>query len=364
MYFRHVTDSCGASACCCLPCSNHGAHLTNLEGIGHYICAATVSSVSALSNLQSLNISPGKSNLVQHPSALQLLSSLTNLQQLQLGNSLACYETCALAASLPRLSSLQFTYVDDRSMPPRDLTPLSACRSIVQLSLCSVVCNDELLLVLARCKVSSLTLHSGTFSATPKGAALLQQQLRGLQLQVSDKDISAFAAAVSHLRGLSSLSVTIHRAAEDCSGLLQAIFGLSGIQQLSLASHYNGISEQESQGLPTVPQLTSLSLTNHFSNATLSRILSTVPQLQHLQLASCGAISDAGLSNVVGHCKQLKSVRLELMRGVGVAGVAALAAGPHVSRIVLEGCRNVLAEECREVMRQSDKLDLEVVKLK
>lgn len=354
---------------CCIPCSKHGTKLTHLAGAGDYVCTETVSLLAALSNLQSLDIVRGLMLGVSAASALQPLSSLTNLQHLQLGNSLACHDSCALAASLPRLDSLEFAYANDHldcfgGLSHQDLVPLVGCRTLKHLTLSAVSCSDQLLSVLARCKVSSLSLLAGRFAAQPKYTALLQQQLSSLQLRVNDSDIPALAAALPELKGLSSLSVSIHRSAEDCGLLMPAIFGLPRLQQLSLGSHYNGLKEQELVGLPTAGQLTSVSLRNHFSDATLCRTLSVVPQLRELHLASCESVSDVGLACLVGHCKELRSVRLELMRGVGAAGVAAVAAGPHVARIVVEGCRNVLAEECRDVMKLSNKLDLEVVKLR
>jgi hypothetical protein len=86
-----------------------------------------------------------------------------------------------------------------------------------------------------------------------------------------------------------------------------------------------------------------------------------------LKLTSCGSITADGLIPVPQLCRQLREVHLELLRGATAAGVAAVAAGRCVQRVVVEGCRNVSAEECRQLRQQQlagDKLDFEVVKLR
>lgn len=168
------------------------------------------------------------------------------------------------------------------------------------------------------------------------------------------------ATSAAHASAAAALALC-----SSCPSLLvQAIFGLSQLHFLTLESHYSGLKEAELLNLPLLPQLQRLSLLNHFSDATLCSLLRCTPQLTHLKLTSCGSVGDVGLGCIVSHCKRLKEVHLELMRGASVAGVAALAAGPCVRRVVVEGCRNVLAEECREVQRLLSKLELEVVKLR
>jgi hypothetical protein len=339
-------------------------HLTQLVGAGDYVDATSMTHLAQITTLEHLDLTPGKASVVLMPPALQPLAGLTNLRVLQLGNHLACYDTFALAASLPRLESLAFSYIGDRSIGPPDLQPLVASRTLDSLTLCCVVCSDDLLAVLAKTNISKLSLVAGTFTATAKGLALMQGQLQHLQLRVNDRDMANLAAALPQLPLLRSLSVSIHRAAEDCRNLLNAIFSLKQLQHLALESHYNGVREQELQDLSVLHELQQLSLCNHFSDATLCCLLRGAPQLRRLQLASCGDISDVGLGCAIGHCRHLRQVHLALARGVSIAGVAAVAAGPCVERVELEGCRNVLAEECRELMRLLNKPHLEVVKLK
>lgn len=147
---------------------------------------------------------------------------------------------------------------------------------------------------------------------------------------------------------------------------LQAIFSLPQLQSLALSSHYNGLKEAEASNLPLLPSLQRLSLSNHFNDTTLQLLLRAAPSLRSLKLSSCSAVSDAGLTAVPQLCSKLREVHLELMRGAGAAGVAALAAGRCVVKVVVEGCRNVSAQECRRLQQQlaGQKLDLEIFKLK
>jgi 16S rRNA C1402 (ribose-2'-O) methylase RsmI len=147
---------------------------------------------------------------------------------------------------------------------------------------------------------------------------------------------------------------------------LQAIFGLPQLHSLSLSSHYNGITEAEATNLPALPSLQHLSLSNHFSDATLHTLLHSAPSLRSIKLTSCGAVSDAGLVPIRQLCSKLQEVHLELMRGASAAGVAALAAGRCVRRVVVEGCRNVSGQECRQLLQRlsEEKLDLEIMKLR
>jgi hypothetical protein len=148
--------------------------------------------------------------------------------------------------------------------------------------------------------------------------------------------------------------------------VLQAIFNLPHLQSLSLASNYNGIKEAETINLRALPSLQHLSLSNHFSDATLRAILRNTPSLRSLKLTSCGSITANGLTQVPQLCSKLREMHLEFMRGATAAGVAAVAAGRCVQRVVVEGCRNVTAEECKQLQQQlaGEKLDLEIVKLR
>lgn len=347
--------------------TTHAGQLTQLLGAGDYICPASVQLLPQLSQLQSLDIAPGPhSSLLLTPAALQPLKQLHHLQRLQLGNHLARYDTFLLAGQLPQLSSLVFEYADDSSASHADLAPLMASSSLQELQLCNVICSDEVLGVLARTRVSRLTLRAGRFCASRKGAAALAQQLLELQMRVNDADMQAFAAALPALTGLRSLSLSVHRASESCTELMQAIFSLPQLQSLALSSHYNGLKEAEASNLPLLPSLQRLSLSNHFNDTTLQLLLRAAPSLRSLKLSSCSAVSDAGLTSVPQLCSKLREVHLELMRGAGAAGVAALAAGRCVVKVVVEGCRNVSAQECRRLQQQlaGQKLDLEIVKLK
>jgi hypothetical protein len=137
---------------------------------------------------------------------------------------------------------------------------------------------------------------------------------------------------------------------------------LPQLQSLTLSSHYNGIREAEAANLAAVPSLQQLSLTNHFTNGTLQLLLRATPSLRTLKLSSCGGISDTGLIAAPQLCSKLREVHLELMRGASAAGVAALAAGRCVRRVVAEGCRNVSLQECRQLQQQlaGEKVDLEI----
>lgn len=209
------------SAVFCFP-STHAGQLTQLLGAGDYICPASVQLLPQLSQLQSLDIAPGPhSSLLLTPAALQPLKQLHHLQRLQLGNHLARYDTFLLAGQLPQLSSLVFEYADDSSASHADLAPLMASSSLQELQLCNVICSDEVLGVLARTRVSRLTLRAGRFCASRKGAAALAQQLLELQMRVNDADMQAFAAALPALTGLRSLSLSVHRASESCTELMQ-----------------------------------------------------------------------------------------------------------------------------------------------
>jgi hypothetical protein len=179
-----------------------------------------------LRQLQSLDISPGPhSSLLLSPAALQPLAQLFSLQRLRLGNHLARYDTFLLAGQLPQLQSLVFEYADNSSASHADLAPLVASSSLQVLQLCNAACGDELLGVLARTRVSELTLHSGRYCASRKGAAALAQQLLSLQLRVNDADMRVFAAALPELKALRSLSLSVHRAAESCTELMQVRLG-------------------------------------------------------------------------------------------------------------------------------------------
>jgi hypothetical protein len=208
--------------CLQLSCSDHASQLIHLLGAGDYICPASMQLLPRLTQLQSLDITPGPhSTLLLTPASLQPLSQLLNLQQLRPGNHLARYDTFLLAGKLPQLSSLVFEYADASSASHADLAPLAASVSLQELQLCNAACSDELMQVLARTRVRKLTLHAGRFCASQKGAAALAQQLQSLQLRVNDADMQAFAAALPGLKALNSLTLSVHRASESCSELLQ-----------------------------------------------------------------------------------------------------------------------------------------------
>lgn len=352
--------------------STHGRQLQHLRGVGDYVDSDTLPLLGHLPALRSLDITTERHGLHIPPRSLHtaLASSAcsSHLHTLQLGNNLACYDTFELAAALPALRCLEFVYVCEVAdiRVQQDLAPLRHSKTLRRLALSGVPCSDALLEVLAGTGVTDLSVAAAPFTATAKGAACMAGgQLQALQLGVNDTSSAALAAALPVLgSGLASLSLTMHRATADYSGLMRAAFGLPALQQLSLASHYNGLTESELQELPVAANLTSLSLSNHFSDATLSCVLRSAPALRELTLSSCGEVGSLGLQSVLGHCRGLRSVVLRLMRGVSAAGVAALASGPCVGRVVLEGCRNVSGDECRELMRVLKRPDLDIVKLK
>lgn len=345
--------------------SAYGTQLVHLRGVGDYIDTDSIAYLGRLTALQSLDLTTERHALPVAPRSLQALAALTDLHTLQIGNHLACYDTCELAAALPALQQLEFSYTQEVVVSVQDFAPLKHSRALQHLALSGVTCTDELLELLAETPITELSLHASRFAATPKGSALLAGKLHKLQLQVNDKDNATFAAALPALgSGLTSLCLGIHKATLDCRSLLRAVFSLPALQELSLGSHYNGLTEAELRDLPVLPQLTSLSLSNHWTDATLCGVLRSTPGLRHLQLTSCSEVGALGLGCVLGHCRGLRAVRLVLMRGATAAGVAALASGACVSRVVLEGCRNVSGEECRELMRLLNRPDLDIVKLR
>lgn len=353
--------------CASLPllCSTYGTHLRHLQGVGDYITPDTIHHLAHLTLLQSLDLSTERHALQLPPRSLQAIASCRHLTSLRLGNHLTCWETFELAAELPALQQLEFSYTREVDVSVQEFAPLKHSRTIQRLAISGMPCSDQLLDVLAASPVTDLSIHAGAFCATPKGAALMAGRLQKLQLLVNDRDNAAFTAALPVLgSSLSSLSLSLHKASADCRPLLKAVFSLPALQHLSLGSQYNGLTEWELQDLPVLTHCTNLSLSNHFTDATLCATLRSTPHLRQLQLGSSGEVGSLGLGCVLGHCRGLREVRLVLMRGVTAAGVAALASGPCVSRVVLEGCRNVSAEECRELMRLLNKPDLDIIKLR
>lgn len=345
--------------------STHAKQLQHLAGLGDYVTADTLPLLAQLTALQTLDLVTERHALPIAPRSLQPLASLTRLHSLFLGNHLACHDVFELAAALPALQRLEFSYVREAAVSAQDLVPLTASKSLQRLVLAGVPCTDDVLHVLASTTVHDLGIQGAGFCATPQAAARMGGRLRGLQLQVNDATAAAVTAALPVLgAGLTSLSLRIHKATADYRGLLQAAFGLPALQQLALGSHYRGLSESEVAGLPVSSTLTQLSLSNHFSDATLVAVLRSAPGLTQLSLSSCGEVGQDGLAAVLGACKGLRSVRLELMRGVTAAGVAALAAGPRVRCVEVAGCRNVSEEECRELVRQLGKPELDILKLR
>jgi hypothetical protein len=333
--------------------------------VGDYLDTSNLPQLAQLTALQALDLSTEAHALPIPPSNLQLLSHLTALTSLHLGNNLACHEACDLAAGLPALAELSFSYVSEVQVSVQEFAPLWRSKTLQRLELAGVDCTDELLGVLAGSAVTDLALTAAAFRATAKGAAAMAGRLQALRLSVKDTTLAAVTSALPVLGSqLTQLSLCVHKAGGDYTQLMQVVFALPALQQLSLASHYNGLTERELQGLPVAPQLTQLSLHNHFTPATLPCVLRGTPSVRHLHLCSCADVGAAGLGSVLEHCRGLRSVHLELMRGVDAAAVAALAAGRYVSRIVLEGCRNVSAEECRELMQRLGRPDLDIIKLR
>jgi hypothetical protein len=345
--------------------STHGRQLQHLKGLGDYIDSNTISHLAQLTALQTLDLTTERYALPVPPQRLQLLQSLSSLRSLRLGNHLAGHELCELAGTLPALQQLELSYVSEMDCNVQELLPLQRSRTLRRLALAGINATDQLLQVLAGTQVTDLSLFGGSFCVSPAGAALMVGRLQRLQLSVNDASSAALAAVLPVLgSGLTCLSLSIHKAVADCRGLLQAVFQLPVLQQLSLQSHYNALTEAELQGLPVASHLVQLSLGNHFSDATLRLVLCSTPGLSHLSLSSCGGVGSQGLGCVPGHCRGVRSVKLELMRGATAAGVAALASGQGLSRVVLEGCRNVSAEECRQLMRLLKRPHLDIIKLR
>ena len=351
-----VSSTCEDFASVLGGCTN----LQSLQGAGDYSDPSCVAQLASLTHLQQLDLSPGKTRVVLLPEHLAPLSRLSALTSLQLGNHLATHATCQLAASLPSLHTLSFVYCDDYPPAPAALQPLTHSKSLRKLDLCSVVLDQPMASVLGHTPMTSLKLQ-GTFALTPKAACLLPSQLTTLSLQLADRDIPTFTSAIPKLN-LSSLSLAIHRASEPCHDLLAAITGQQQLTQLTLESHYYGLVEPEFDACQIMPKLTHLTLVNHFTDTTLCSLVRCAPNLTHLSLVSCGSITDLGLCCAASHCRGLKQLELTLCRGVSRIGVAAAAAAPRVTRVTLEGCRNVTVEDTREVMRLMAKHDLEIIK--
>lgn len=320
--------------------------------------------LTQLTGLQVLDLTPGSHTIHLPPPALASLAALKQLRSLSLGNHLALPHTCDVAASLPALTSLAFTYAGEHPGSVQAFAALRHSSSLQRLALAGVPCEDELLALLSKLPaLSELRLHACRFRGSAAGAEHLRDKLATLQLETNDSDAAALAAALPALgAGLTSLAIRVHKSAQDVSALMQAVLRLPSLEHLQLGSFYRPITEAELAGLPQQPQLTRLALTNHWSDATLARLLSCTPGLRDLQLTSCAEVGDAGLSSVLGSCSGLRSVRLVLMRGVTAAGVAGLAGGAVVSRVVCEGCRNVTAQECSSLMQQLDRPGLEIVR--
>jgi hypothetical protein len=226
---QHVVTCRLTSSSSCVPCRSHANELTQLLGAGDYVCPAGIQLLPRLSQLQHLDLSPGpRSSLLLTPASLQPLSQLHNLQRLRLGNHLARYDTFALAGQLSQLQSLVFEYADDSAASHADVAPLVASRSLQELQLCNAACSDELLAVLSRTRVNKLTLHAGRFCASCKGASALAQQLQSLQLRVNDADLRVFAGALPAFQGLNSLTLSVHRASESCTELMQVRTAVDG----------------------------------------------------------------------------------------------------------------------------------------
>jgi hypothetical protein len=336
--------------------------LRSLLGAGDYSDPSSVAQLAKLTQLQQLDLSPGKTRIVLLPEHLAPLSHLSALTSLQLGNHLATHATCTLAANLPSLHTLSFVYCDDYPPAPAALQPLTHSKSLRQLELCSVVLDQPMATVLGHTPMTSLKLQ-GTFALTPTAACLLPKQLTTLSLQLADRDIPTFISAIPKLN-LTSLTLALHRASEPCHALLAAITGQQQLTQLTLESHYYGLVEAEFDGCQVMPCLTHLTLVNHFTDITLCSLLRCAPNLTHLSLVSCGSITDLGLCCAASHCRNLKQLELSMCRGVTRTGVAAAAAAPRVTRVTLEGCRNVSVEDTREVMRLMCKHDLEISKIR
>lgn len=326
----------------------------------------TLPYVAKLTAVRTLDLYTEKRAVHMPPRSLQSLAALSHLQSLHLGNHLACYDLFELAADLPALQQLEFSYVQETAVSAQDLAPLRRSSTLQRLVLSGVNCTDALLDVLADTPVTDLSLCTGGFLVSPKTAVRMAGRLQRLQLSVGGAVGSIMFKASLPVLGaaLTSLSLTVHKHTDDFSGLLQAVFGLPALQDLSLRVHYSRLSEQELQDLPVASQMTRLSLSNHVSDAAMCCLLRSAPGLRHLSLSSCSEVGSLGLGCVLGHCRRLSSVRLELMRGATAAGVAALASGQCMSRIVLEGCRNVGAEECGELKRMLNRPDLDIIKLR
>eukprot|EP00877_Chromochloris_zofingiensis_P001004 jgi/Chrzof1/10904/Cz05g16170.t1 len=265
------------------------------------------------------------------------------------------------------MHTLSFSYVEnvenrskEYSVLPEDLEPLTHSRSIKRLDLSSSDLTDAIAEVISRTPVTRLSLY-GSFELSTKGACLLTQ-LTQLSVTICDRHVDSLTLALPSLK-LSYLYVDYHRSIANCEQLLKAISS-QPLQQLSLASHYFGISESQFTSMVQMPALQQLHLINHFTDSAVNTLLSCAPGLTSLQLSSCTELTDLGLCCIPAHCKHLRTITLSLIRGASQCSIAALASIPSVQRVVVDGCRNVTAQDCKDVVRLVNKRGLDVVKLK
>ena len=140
---------CRCRCVCTTLCSTYGSQLQHLQGVGDYIDADSITHLARLTALTSLDLTTERHALPVAPRSLHVLSALPHLSHLQLGNHLACHDTCELAAALPALQDLEFTYVCEVHVSVQDFAPLKQSRSLQRLGVSGVACSDELLELLA-----------------------------------------------------------------------------------------------------------------------------------------------------------------------------------------------------------------------
>jgi hypothetical protein len=352
------------------------------------------------------------------------LSALRALQQLSVGGA-DLEGGCRLAATLPALSSLEFS-ADERccvlanaaaeggagnaSPAAAALAQLQGADSLRRLSL-HAVADDAMLRALGGVRgLQRLQLSCCTcFTATPSAAAALRGRLQHLDISIDGEHADALAAALPLLgAGLASLVLSVFKTGgQDCSRLLAAVFSLPRLEQLTLKANYYGLvgadvarlpplapalaavpgatapeappaqqrldravsggeqhgsQQQRQHAEPQPPQrqrLRELTLSNHFDDGALCRILSCAPGLQRLRLCGCGEVTAVGLTGVLKACRDLQSAELRFCRQVDFPGVACLARGHAMQRIVVEACRRVSRDCCAALRQCAARPDME-----
>jgi hypothetical protein len=93
----------------------------------------------------------------------------------------------------------------------------------------------------------------------------------------------------------------------------------------------------------TMPALQHISVSGapHVTDAALQHLTAACRRLASISISDCPQLTDKTLKRLA-HCEHLASITLRCMgRALTSAGVAALAAAPHVKAVSISGCPGV-----------------------